>query len=125
LFLEGIVVTLVPLISGILFGHYVLRLDSVQLPGGVAGAQTIIAGVVAVQEKSESPIATLGYSYTVCTWTHPPHHMGHDHRLITRLMEPGPAATASPQSRDIPVFTETGAQVFDREHCTPNPQSAN
>ncbi len=65
LFLGGIVVTLVPLISGILFGRHVLRLDSVQLLGGVAGAQTMIAGVAAVQEKSDSPIATLGYSYTV------------------------------------------------------------
>jgi putative transport protein len=65
LFLGGIVVTLVPLILGILFGRYVLRLDPVQLLGGVAGAQTMIAGVAAVQEKSDSPIATLGYSYTV------------------------------------------------------------
>jgi putative transport protein len=65
LFLGGIVVTLVPLISGIWFGRYVLRLDPVQLLGGVAGAQTMIAGVAAVQEKSDSPIATLGYSYTV------------------------------------------------------------
>jgi len=65
LFFGGIVVTLVPLISGICFGRYVLRLDPVQLLGGVAGAQTMIAGVAAVQEKSNSPIATLGYSYTV------------------------------------------------------------
>jgi putative transport protein len=65
LFLGGIVVTLVPLISGIWFGRYILRLDPVQLLGGVAGAQTMIAGVAAVQEKSDSPIATLGYSYTV------------------------------------------------------------
>lgn len=65
LFLGGIVVTLVPLLSGILFGRYVLRLDPVLLLGGVAGAQTMIAGVAAVQEKSDSPIATLGYSYTV------------------------------------------------------------
>jgi putative transport protein len=65
LFAGGIVVTLVPLISGVLFGRYVLRLDPVQLLGGVAGAQTMIAGVAAVQEKSDSPIATLGYSYTV------------------------------------------------------------
>lgn len=65
LFLGGIVVTLVPLISGILFGRHVLRLDPVQLLGGVAGAQTMIAGVAAVQEKTDSPIATLGYSYTV------------------------------------------------------------
>ncbi len=64
LFLGGIFVTTIPLLSGILFGRYVLRLDSVQLLGGVAGAQTMIAGVAAVQEKSGSPIATLGYSYT-------------------------------------------------------------
>jgi len=64
LFLGGIFVTSIPLIAGILFGKHVLRLDPVQLLGGVAGAQTMIAGAAAVQEKSESPIATLGYSYT-------------------------------------------------------------
>ena len=32
---------------------------------GIAGAQTMIAGVAAVQEKSDSTVATLGYSYTV------------------------------------------------------------
>jgi putative transport protein len=65
LFLGGIVVTLVPLVSGILFGKHVLRLEPVQLLGGVAGAQTMIAGVGAIQERSDSPVATLGYSYTV------------------------------------------------------------
>ncbi len=64
LFLGGIFVTLTPLISGILFGRYVLHLEPVQLLGGVAGAQTMIAGCAAVQEKADSPIATLGYSYT-------------------------------------------------------------
>jgi putative transport protein len=64
LFAGGIVVTLTPLITGILFGRHVLRLDPVQLLGGIAGAQTMIAGAAAVQEKSDSPIATLGYSYT-------------------------------------------------------------
>ena len=65
LFFGGIAVTLVPLLTGILFGRYVLRLEPVLLLGGVAGAQTMIAGVAAVQEKSDSSIATLGYSYTV------------------------------------------------------------
>ncbi len=63
-FLGGVFVTLTPLIAGVLFGHHILKLDSVQLLGGVAGAQTMIAGVAAVQEKSDSPVATLGYSYT-------------------------------------------------------------
>jgi putative transport protein len=65
LFGGGIVVTLVPLVTGILFGRYLLRLEPIQLLGGVAGAQTMIAGAAAVQERSGSPIATLGYSYTV------------------------------------------------------------
>jgi putative transport protein len=65
LFLGGIVVTLAPLIAGLFFGRYVLKLNPALLLGGVAGAQTMIAGVAAVQEKSDSSIATLGYSYTV------------------------------------------------------------
>ncbi|PYT92629.1 MAG: aspartate-alanine antiporter [Acidobacteria bacterium] len=64
LFLGGIVVTLIPLIMGLFFGRYVLRLNPALLLGGIAGAQTMIAGVAAVQEKSDSPVATLGYSYT-------------------------------------------------------------
>jgi putative transport protein len=65
LFFGGMVVTLIPLIAGLFFGRYVLRVNPVLLLGGVAGAQTMIAGVAAVQEKSESAVATLGYSYTV------------------------------------------------------------
>jgi putative transport protein len=65
LFLGGTVVTLVPLLTGIFFGRHVLKLNPVLLLGGIAGAQTMIAGVAAIQEKSESAVATLGYSYTV------------------------------------------------------------
>src|SRR6185295_8484496 len=64
LFLGGIVVTLTPLIAGLIFGYYVLKLNPAILMGGLAGAQTMIAGVAAVQEKSDSPVATLGYSCT-------------------------------------------------------------
>jgi putative transport protein len=65
IFLGGIVVTLVPLITGLFFGKYVLNVNPALLMGALAGAQTMIAGAAAVQEKSDSPIATLGYSYTV------------------------------------------------------------
>jgi putative transport protein len=65
LFFGGILVTLVPLISGLFFGRYVLRVNPILLLGGVAGAQTMIAGVAALEEKADSSIATLGYSYTV------------------------------------------------------------
>jgi putative transport protein len=65
LFFGGIVVTLVPLIAGLYLGRYILKLNPLLLLGGLAGAQTMIAGVAAVQEKSRSSVATLGYSYTV------------------------------------------------------------
>jgi putative transport protein len=56
---------MIPLITGLFFGHYLLKLSPILLLGGIAGAQTMIAGVAAVQEKSDSSVATLGYSYTV------------------------------------------------------------
>jgi len=64
LFLGGIVVTLIPLIAGLYFGRYILKLNPVLLVGGLAGAQTMIAGVAAVQDKSDSSVSMLGYSYT-------------------------------------------------------------
>jgi putative transport protein len=65
LFLGGVVVTLVPLIAGLYFGRYVLRANPLLLLGGLAGAQTFTPGLAAVQEKSGSPIAVLGYSGSV------------------------------------------------------------
>ena len=65
LLLGGVVVTLVPLVAGLFFGRYVLKLNPVLLLGGIAGAQTMTAGLAAVQEKSESQVAVLGYSGTV------------------------------------------------------------
>ena len=65
LLLGGMVVTLIPLLAGLLFGRYVLRLNPVLLLGGLAGAQTMTAGLAAVQEKADSPVAVLGYSGTV------------------------------------------------------------
>jgi len=64
-FLAGIVVTLVPLITGLLLGRYVLGLNPLLLLGALAGAQTMTAGLAAVQERSESPVAVIGYSSTV------------------------------------------------------------
>ncbi|MBK6008518.1 hypothetical protein JJB11_20645 [Ramlibacter ginsenosidimutans] len=64
-FLGGIVVTLVPLVTGLLVGRYVLGLNPLLLLGALAGAQTMTAGLAAVQERSESPVAVIGYSSTV------------------------------------------------------------
>jgi putative transport protein len=65
LLLGGAVVTLTPLLLGLFFGRYVLKLNPLLLLGGLAGAQTMTAGLAAVQEKSESPVAVLGYSGTI------------------------------------------------------------
>ncbi|HSV20156.1 MAG TPA: aspartate-alanine antiporter [Casimicrobiaceae bacterium] len=65
LFLGGMVVTTVPLMVGLYFGRYVLRLDPLLLLGGIAGALTMTAGMAGVQERSGSPVAVLGYSGTV------------------------------------------------------------
>jgi len=65
LFFGGMVVTLVPLVVGLYFGRYVLKLDPLLLLGAMAGAQTMTAGLAAVQERSGSLVAVLGYSGTV------------------------------------------------------------
>jgi putative transport protein len=63
--LGGLLVTFVPLVSGLYFGRYVLRIEPLLLLGALSGAQTFTAGLAVIQEKSESPIAVLGYSGAV------------------------------------------------------------
>ena len=62
LLLGGVVVTLIPLIVGLYFGRYVLRMNPVLLLGGIAGALTMTAAMAAVQTQSRSPVAVLGYT---------------------------------------------------------------
>jgi len=64
-FLGGIMVTLVPQLVGLLVGRYLLGLNPLLLLGALAGAQTMTAGLAALQERSESPVAVIGYSSTV------------------------------------------------------------
>ncbi|MBY0235469.1 MAG: hypothetical protein K2W93_10845, partial [Burkholderiaceae bacterium] len=64
-FLGGMVVTLTPMFVGLLVGRYVLGLNPLLLLGALAGAQTMTAGLAAIQERSESPVAVIGYSSTV------------------------------------------------------------
>jgi putative transport protein len=65
LLIGGVFVTLVPQIVGLYFGRYVLKVNPILLLGGLAGAQTFTPGLAAVQEKSGSPIAVLGYTGAV------------------------------------------------------------
>jgi putative transport protein len=62
IFLGGIVVTMMPLFVGLFVGRYVFRINPILLLGALAGAQTMTAGLAAVQQKSGSPIAVVGYT---------------------------------------------------------------
>ncbi len=62
LLLGGIVVTLAPQIVGLAFGHFALRMNPILLLGALTGAQTVTAAMAAVQERSGSPVAVLGYT---------------------------------------------------------------
>jgi len=58
----GMVVTLVPQAIGLLFGHFALRMNPILLLGALTGSQTVTAAMAAVQERSGSPVAVLGYT---------------------------------------------------------------
>ena len=58
----GMVVTLLPQAIGLFFGHFVLRMNPILLLGALTGGQTVTAAMAAVQERSGSPSAVLGYA---------------------------------------------------------------
>lgn len=58
----GAIVTLVPMVAGLWFGLKVLKLNPLLLLGALTGAQTFTAALAAVQDKSKSPVAVIGYS---------------------------------------------------------------
>ena len=65
LLIAGACVTLVPQFVGLLVGRYVLRMNPLLLLGALSGAQTMTAALAALQEKSGSPVAVLGYTAAV------------------------------------------------------------
>ena len=71
LFLGGIVVTLLPQVIGLSFGHFALRMNPIMLLGALAGGQTVTAAMAAVQERSGSPVAVLGYPSVATVPIHP------------------------------------------------------
>jgi putative transport protein len=62
LLLGGVAVTLLPQVIGLLVGHLVLRMNPILLLGALAGSQTVTAAMAAIQERSGSPVAVLGYT---------------------------------------------------------------
>jgi putative transport protein len=62
LLLGGMVVTLLPQVVGLMFGHFVLRMSPILLLGALTGSQTVTAAMAALQERSGSPVPVLGYT---------------------------------------------------------------
>jgi putative transport protein len=55
-------VTVLPQVVGLAYGYLALRMNPILLLGALAGAQTVTAAMAAVQERSGSPVAVLGYT---------------------------------------------------------------
>lgn len=62
IFFAGIVVTMVPLVVGLLVAQYALKMNPLMVMGGLAGAETCAPGLNALREKSGSNIGVLAYT---------------------------------------------------------------
>ena len=62
LIFAGFVTALLPHITAILFGRYVLKMNPVILLGGCAGAGTITAALRSIQDEAKSSLPALGYT---------------------------------------------------------------
>jgi putative transport protein len=58
----GLIVAVTPHIVGLLFGHYILKINPVILLGAQSGAGTTTAGLKAIQDAAESKLPVLGYT---------------------------------------------------------------
>ena len=64
LLFAGAAVTIVPMLTALYFGRYVLKLNPVILLGALCGGQTVAAALNAVNEESESVTPVLGFTVT-------------------------------------------------------------
>ncbi len=64
LLLVGMVATLVPIVTALYFGRYVLKLHPVVLLGALAGGQTVAAALTAANDEAESMTPVLGFTVT-------------------------------------------------------------
>ena len=62
LLLVGLVVALLPHVTALFFGRYVLRMNPVILLGACAGAGTVTAALRAIQDEADSKLPVLGYT---------------------------------------------------------------
>lgn len=61
-FLAGIILCLLPFITGLIFGKYILKMNIVLLLGALAGSRVLTAALNTLQEDAESTTPVLGYA---------------------------------------------------------------
>ena len=62
--LSGLIIMMVPVITGYLFGHYVLKLNIALLLGALTGARTSTAALNILTEEAKSNVPALSYAGT-------------------------------------------------------------
>jgi putative transport protein len=60
--LVGLVIAVIPHLTAVLFGRYVLRMNPVILLGACAGAGTSTAALRSIQDVAQSKVPVLGYT---------------------------------------------------------------
>ncbi|HMM12847.1 MAG TPA: aspartate:alanine exchanger family transporter [Bacteroidales bacterium] len=58
----GVVITIIPMIIGLLFGHYILKINFLTLLGVITGSMTSTPGLGAIDSKTESEAPAVGYA---------------------------------------------------------------
>ncbi|HEV2171215.1 MAG TPA: aspartate-alanine antiporter [Candidatus Binatus sp.] len=64
LFIAGVIVTLVPMVIGILMGKYLFRMHPAIVLGACAGTRTATPALAAIQDVAGSKVPALGYTVT-------------------------------------------------------------
>lgn len=62
IFGAGVVLSILPIIAGALFGRYVLKMNPILLLGGLTGARVIPQAMIALEEDAESTTPALGFA---------------------------------------------------------------
>lgn len=62
IFIAGVILTLLPMIVGLIFGKFILRINPVLLFGALTGAGTITAALNGLKEEADSAAPALGYA---------------------------------------------------------------
>jgi putative transport protein len=64
IFIAGVILTLFPIIMGLIYGKLFLKMNPALLFGALCGAETVTAALNSVREVADSNVPTIGY--TVC-----------------------------------------------------------